>query len=143
MFNSVKLVVFCAFFGWQLLRQRSDHHSDWGPRQLTSDNADWLKRAILNLFLLSPEPSCPNPHFVTKSLRRNHCNEIVASRSVCSRSVCRGQLTCLAATVAMPFFYMSATYQIQSGEKQLKMVLVKFVVWCLPFTAYWRRCLLY
>ena len=42
-----------------------------GPRQLTADNADWLKRAILNIFLLSPEPSCLNPHFVTKSLRRN------------------------------------------------------------------------
>ena len=39
--------------------------------QLTADNADWLKRAILNIFLLYPEPSCPNPHFVTKSLRRN------------------------------------------------------------------------
>ena len=50
--------------------------------KLTADNADWLKRAILNIFLLSPEPSCPHPHFVTKSLRRNHCNEIVASRSV-------------------------------------------------------------
>ena len=39
--------------------------------QLTADNADWLKRAILNIFLLYPEPSCPNPHFETKSLRRN------------------------------------------------------------------------
>ena len=59
--------------------------------KLTADNADWLKRAILNIFLLSPEPSCPNPHFMTKSLRRNqrwhHSNEIVASQSVCSRSV--------------------------------------------------------
>ena len=52
-----------------------------GPRQLTAnqltaskltaDNADWLKRVILKIFLLSPEPSCPNPHFVTKSLQRN------------------------------------------------------------------------
>ena len=55
-----------------------------GPRQLTAnqltsskltaDNADWLKRAILNIFLLSPEPSCLNPHFdeiaVTKSSLR-------------------------------------------------------------------------
>ena len=71
-----------------------------GPRQLTAnqviaENADWLKRAILNIFILSPEPSCPNPHFVMKSLRRNHCNKIVASRSVCLWSVCRGQLTWL------------------------------------------------
>ena len=63
--------------------------------KLTANNADWLRRAILNIFLLSPEPSCPNPHFVTKSLRRNHCNETVGSRSVFSRSVCRGQLTWL------------------------------------------------
>ena len=39
--------------------------------KLTASNADWLKRAILNIFLLSPEPSYPNPHFVTKSLQRN------------------------------------------------------------------------
>ena len=36
--------------------------------------------------LLSPEPSCPNPHIVTKSLRQNQwqncCNEIVGLRSV-------------------------------------------------------------
>ena len=43
-----------------------------GPRQQTANNADWLRRAILNIFLLSPEPSCPNLHFVTKSLRRKH-----------------------------------------------------------------------
>ena len=35
-----------------------------------ANNTDWLRKAILNIFLLSPEPSCPNPHFVTKSLRR-------------------------------------------------------------------------
>ena len=63
--------------------------------QLTANNADGLRRANLNIFLLSPEPSCPNPHLVTKSLRRNHCNEIVALRSVCSWSVCRGQWTWL------------------------------------------------
>ena len=67
--------------------------------KLTANNADWLRRAILNIFLLSPEPSCPNPHIVMKSLRRNqqrnHCNQITALRSVCSRSVCRGQLTWL------------------------------------------------
>ena len=53
-----------------------------GPRQLTTNqltvnkltakNIDWRRRAVLNIFLLSPKPSCPNPHFVTKSLRRNH-----------------------------------------------------------------------
>ena len=64
--------------------------------RLTANSADWLRRAILNIFLLSPEPSCPNSHFVTKSLRRNHCNKTVDSRSVCSQSVCRGQLTWLA-----------------------------------------------
>ena len=58
-----------------------------GPQQLTADkltanNAVWLKRAILNIFLLSPEPSCPNPHFVTKSLRRNHFKETVGLQSV-------------------------------------------------------------
>ena len=37
--------------------------------KLTANNVDWLRRAILNIFLLSPEPSCPNLHFVTKSLR--------------------------------------------------------------------------
>ena len=58
-----------------------------GPQQLTASNADWLRRAILNIFLLSPEPSCPNPHFVMKSLRRNQCNETVGSRSVCLWSV--------------------------------------------------------
>ena len=61
----------------------------------TANNADWLRRAILNVYLLSPEPSCPQPHFVTKSLRqnqrRNYCNEIVGSWSVCC-----GQLTRLA-----------------------------------------------
>ena len=37
--------------------------------KLTANNANWLKRAILNLFLLIfPEPSCPNSHFVMKSL---------------------------------------------------------------------------
>ena len=40
-----------------------------GPRQRTANIADWL-RTILNMFLLSPEPPCPNPHSVTKSLRR-------------------------------------------------------------------------
>ena len=55
--------------------------------KLTANNADWLRRAIINIFLPSPEPSCTNPYFVTKSLRRNHWNEIVALRSVCSRSV--------------------------------------------------------
>ena len=39
--------------------------------KLAANNADWLRRAILNIFLLSPKPSCPNPHFRTKSLRRN------------------------------------------------------------------------
>ena len=39
--------------------------------KLIANNADWLRRAILNIFLLSPEPSCPNPHFVTKSLPQN------------------------------------------------------------------------
>ena len=39
--------------------------------KLTANNADWLRRAILNIFLLSPEPSCPNPHLVMKS-----CDEI-------------------------------------------------------------------
>ena len=63
--------------------------------KLTANNADWLKRAILNLFLLSPEPSCLNSHFVTKSLRRNHCNEIVASQSVS-----HGQLTWLSQSYA-------------------------------------------
>ena len=41
-------------------------------KQLTVNNDDWRRRAILNIFLLSPEPSSPNPHFVTKSLRQNH-----------------------------------------------------------------------
>ena len=67
--------------------------------KLTANNADWLKRAILNLFLLSPKPSSLNSHFVTKSLRwnqwRNHCNEIVASRSVS-----RGQLAWLGQSYA-------------------------------------------
>ena len=48
-------------------------------RGITESNDDWLKRAILNIFLLSPEPSCPNPHFVMKSLRQN---ETVGLRSV-------------------------------------------------------------
>ena len=39
--------------------------------QLTANNADWLRRAILNIFLLSPEPSCPNPHFVMKSVMKS------------------------------------------------------------------------
>ena len=55
--------------------------------KLTTNNANWLKRAILNIFLLPLKPSCPNPHFVTKSVRRHHCNKIFASRSVCSWSV--------------------------------------------------------
>ena len=38
---------------------------------LTANNADWLRRAILTIFLLSPEPSGPNPHLMTKPLRRN------------------------------------------------------------------------
>ena len=63
--------------------------------QLTTNNADELRRAILNIFLLSPEPSCPNPHFVTKSVTKT-CNKIIALRSVCLRSVCRGLLTWLA-----------------------------------------------
>ena len=37
--------------------------------KLTASNVDWLRRVILNIFLLSAEPSCPNPHFVMKSLR--------------------------------------------------------------------------
>ena len=41
-----------------------------GCDKLTANNSDWLRRAILNI-LLSPEPSCPNPHFVTKSLLRS------------------------------------------------------------------------
>ena len=68
--------------------------------KLTASNAEWLRRAILNTFLLSPKPSCPNPHFGTKSLRRNQCNETVGSRTVCSRSVCRGQLTWLGENMA-------------------------------------------
>ena len=63
--------------------------------KLTVNNVDWLRRAILNIFLLSPQPFCPNPHFVTKSLQRNHGNKTVGSWSVSSRSVCRGQLTWL------------------------------------------------
>ena len=55
--------------------------------KLTASNADWLRRAILNIFLLSPEPSCLNPRFVMKSLRWNQCNETVGSWSVCLRSV--------------------------------------------------------
>ena len=34
--------------------------------KLTVNNADWLRTAILNIFLLSPEPPGPNSHFVTK-----------------------------------------------------------------------------
>ena len=52
--------------------------------QLTANNTDWLRRAILNIFLLSPEPSCPNPHFVTKSLRRKHATKLLL----------RGQFVC-------------------------------------------------
>ena len=58
--------------------------------QLTVNNADWLRRAILNIFLLSPEPSCPNPHFVTKSLQRNH-----VTKSLLRGQFVRGQLTWL------------------------------------------------
>ena len=49
--------------------------------QLTANNVDRLRRAILDIFLLSPEPSCPNPHFVMKSVMKTY-NEIIASRSV-------------------------------------------------------------
>ena len=58
--------------------------------KLTTNNVDWLRRAILNIFILSPEAACPNPHYVTKSLRQNHCNKTVGLWSVC-----RGQLTWL------------------------------------------------
>ena len=63
-----------------------------GPRQLTANkltakNADWLRRAILNIFLLSPEPSCPNPHFVTKSLRRNQWRKHVTKSLLRSQFV--------------------------------------------------------
>ena len=56
-------------------------------REQTDREQSWLaRRAILNICLLSPEPSCPNPHFVTKSPRRNqwqnHCNKIIGSWSV-------------------------------------------------------------
>ena len=37
--------------------------------KLTASNADWLRKAILTIFLLSPEPSCLNPHFMMKLLR--------------------------------------------------------------------------
>ena len=84
---------FCIFLSTITAGPRQLTANQLTASKLTADNADWLKRAILNIFLLSPEPSCLNPHFVTKS-----GNEIVASRSVCSRSVCRGQLTCLTAS---------------------------------------------
>ena len=48
-----------------------------------------IPRAIL------PKPSLCDEITSTKSLTKS-CNEIIASRSVCSRSVCRGQLTWLA-----------------------------------------------
>ena len=41
-----------------------------------------------------PKPSFCDEMTATKSGTKS-CNEIVASRSVCSRSVCRGQLTWL------------------------------------------------
>ena len=94
----LRFIVYCLPKCWVYTR-----HENTGPRQLTAsklnaDYADWLKRAILNIFLLYSEPSCPNPHFVTKSLRRNqwrnHCNEIVASRSV--DLACENTGSCLA-----------------------------------------------
>ena len=69
--------------------------------KLTANNADWLRRPILNMFLLFPEPYCRNPHFVTKSLRQNHCNKTNGSQSVCSQSVCHGQLTWLEHTMLL------------------------------------------
>ena len=47
-----------------------------------------IPRAIL------PKPSLCDEITATKSVTKT-CNEIIASRSVCSRSVCRGQLTWL------------------------------------------------
>ena len=66
-----------------------------GPQQLTdANNADWLRRAILNIFLLSPQPSCPNPHSVTKSLRWSQWQNHV-TKSLLRGQFGRGQLTWL------------------------------------------------
>ena len=57
-------------------------------RQLTVTNWLWTNWCQLaekgdhNIILLSPEPSCPNPHFVTKLLRRNRWFTVSLSRLV-------------------------------------------------------------
>ena len=77
--------------------------------QLTANNADWLRTAILNKFLLSPEPSCPNPHFVTKWLRRNQWRNHV------TKSLLRGQLTWLVFFVRREYYrlFYSSLFRVK------------------------------
>ena len=50
-----------------------------GPRQLTANNADWMKRMILNIFFTIPRAIFPKPSL---------CGEITVTKSLV-----RGQLT--------------------------------------------------
>ena len=57
---------------WVLTTDRDNLNAN----KLTTNNADWLRRTMLNIFLPYLEPSCPNPHFVTKSERKSHWFEV-------------------------------------------------------------------
>ena len=74
-----------------------------GPRQLTGTNwprTNWPRTKWRRLaekgdrknILLSSEPSCPNPHFMTKSLRRNRWFAVSLSQSV---DLSRPRIGCL------------------------------------------------
>ena len=83
-----------------------------------------IPRAIL------PKPSLCDEMTATKSR-----NEIVASRSVCSLSVCRGQLTWL------EFGLLKLSSQGMLQVKIMKMINIYQSMYCLFFTKKEQNCL--
>ena len=69
-------------------REQTDHEQTNCEQRRLAEKGDSKN------ILLSPEPSCPNPHFVTKLVWRNQHEITVMKPLVCSQFV-RGQLTWL------------------------------------------------
>ena len=100
-------------------------HDNW-PQQTDSEPTDRKQRRLAEncdpkyIFTI-PRPILPKPSLCDEMTATKSCNEIVASRSVCLQSVCRGQLTWLVLTLGT------------SWRQTLKTFALRFVSFFSPF----------
>ena len=79
--------IFRVYDNWP--RQTDREQTDREP-----NDANWLRSAIVKIFYY-PQIHLAQTLTLWRNQRRNHCDKTIGSRSVCSRSVWRGQLTWL------------------------------------------------